>query len=45
MDHVRLGSVMQGWGQSYRGGVGHVGWGGLYRGGVGHARVRWVMQG
>ena len=42
---------MQGWGGSYRGGVGHVGvgWGGSCRDGVGHAGVghlgwgHWVM--
>ena len=49
-----VGWVMQGWGGSYRGGVGHTrvrlvtkGWGGSCRGEVGHAGVgvRWVMQG
>ena len=38
MGHVGVGWVMQGWGGSQRGGVGHVGWGG-----VGHAGVGWVM--
>ena len=36
--HVWVGWVMQGWGGSCRGGVGHVGW-------VGYVGVGWVMQG
>ena len=42
---IRVVWVMQGWGGSCRGWVGHVGWGGSCRGGVGHAGVGWVMQG
>ena len=53
MGHAGVGWVIQGWGVSYRGGVGHtgvggmiyVGWSGLYSSGVGHAGVGWVMQG
>ena len=52
-----MGWVMQGWGGSYRGGVGHAGVGQIIQGWgrVGHARVvwdgsfrggvGWVMQG
>ena len=49
---IGVGWVMQGWGGSYRGWVGHAGkgwfiqgWGGSWRGGVGHAGVGWVMLG
>ena len=35
VDHAGVGWVMQGWGGSYRGRVGHAG------GGLGHARVGW----
>ena len=52
MGHAGVGWVMQGWGGSYRGGVGHTrvrlvtkGWGGSCRGEVGYAGVGWVMQG
>ena len=41
MYHTGVGWVMQGWGGSYRGGVGHEGWCGSCRGGVGHASVGW----
>ena len=37
MGHAGMGWIIQGWGGSYKGGVGHKGW-------VGHAGVKWVMQ-
>ena len=52
MGQAGMGWIIQGWGGSYRGRVGHTrvglvtkGWGGSCRGEVGHARVGWVMQG
>ena len=36
--------VMQGWGESCKGGVGYVGLGGLCRGGVGYVEVEWVLH-
>ena len=41
MYHTGVGWVMQGWGGSYRGGVGYEGWGESCRGGVGHESVGW----
>ena len=44
---IGMGWVMQGWGGSYRGWVGHAGkgWSGSCRGGVGHAGVVWGWGG
>ena len=45
MGHVGVEWVMQGWGGSCRGGLGHVGWGGSCMTGVGDVGggMMWVM--
>ena len=44
MGHVGVGWVMQGWGGSSRGGVGHALWVMQGWSGVGHAEVRWIKH-
>ena len=41
--HTKMGWVMQGWGESYRGRLSHagLGWGGSCRGAVDHTGVGW----
>ena len=44
MGHTGVRWVMQGWGGSCRGGVGHAGWGGVGIGWACRCGVGWVMQ-